>query len=242
MCPVGVPTNTALPQVSGPNPAYVGSALSTTNGGWFSCNESITGYNYEWLRGGTVVSGPSTVPGYTAVTADDGYTMKSQVQACNADGCSTWATSSNGIPIINRPPAAPTNLAPATGTISSTRTPSLSAKFSDPDGQNGHINFAISRFYNGASAGSGTGSPNPVANNGTASWTTPTLTPGTRYTWTATDVDASSASSSAASASYTIPPNAPALVTPLNNASVATTMPVLSVSAASNGGSDPLSY
>jgi RHS repeat-associated protein len=232
--------NTVAPVVTAPNPAYVGSVLTTNNGSW-SCLP--TAYHYQWLRNGVAISG-ATSASYTipAGNANVGATFRSSVQACNGVDCSSYAQSSNAIVSANRAPSAPSNLSPADLTISSGLTPTLSGTFSDPDGQTGYISFSVLRASTGAVVASGS---SPTVNSGaTASWTVPAskLIPGVQYKWYAQAGDASGASSgSIGPRRYTVPPAAPTLGTPTGGAGIATPMPVLSASPGTSG-SDTLSY
>jgi hypothetical protein len=115
-CPVGVITNTRPPAI-GPSPVTAGSALSVTdNGGWTSCGESITGYNYAWARsdGATLASGNAgVVPNYTTTTRDLGSSIQVQMAACNLDGCYMPMVGSNWSS-VTCPTTAPQNTAAPT--------------------------------------------------------------------------------------------------------------------------------
>src|SRR5262249_39161909 len=60
-CNLGQITKFGDPSLSAPSPTYPGSTITSTGGSWSSCGESITGYYKEWLRDGSVVSGPTFV-------------------------------------------------------------------------------------------------------------------------------------------------------------------------------------
>lgn len=87
-----VPVISVAPVVSGAT--SVGSLLTTTNGTW---TNTPTSYAYQWLRGGTPISG-ATSQTYTVVSADQGTTLTARVTASNASGAGTPAVS-NGLAI-----------------------------------------------------------------------------------------------------------------------------------------------
>ena len=97
---VGVPANTALPNITG-TPTE-GDTLSATTGAW---TNSPTSYAYQWRRGGSDISG-ATSSTYTLVTADVGATITVRVTATNGSGSGTPATSSGVGPVapIGSPP------------------------------------------------------------------------------------------------------------------------------------------
>src|SRR5436190_20389228 len=115
-CFTAPPSNTTPPTISGPSPAYVGDTLTTGAGSWFSCNEAISAFYYQWLRNGVAIPG-ATGSAYTiqAGNADVGATIRSSVQACNLEGCSSYVQSSNAIVPANQPPDLPSNLSPSDG-------------------------------------------------------------------------------------------------------------------------------
>jgi hypothetical protein len=87
-----VPTNTALPSISGA--ARDGSTLTTSNGRW---TNSPTSFTYAWLRCGSGGANCATIAGanskkYTLTTSDVGHRIRAEVQATNSTG-STSATS-----------------------------------------------------------------------------------------------------------------------------------------------------
>lgn len=109
-------------------------------------------------------------------------------------------------------------------------TPTLSARYTDRDGDNGTVAFyvyvgdATTPYFSGTSA--------TVAPNATATWTVPAgkLAYGTRYRFVAKSTDAVGISSVQSSAFYFTPNSAPAvaLVSPTDPAYVSTTQPPLS--------------
>jgi len=146
-CADGAITNTAAPQIS-PTSGEVPIVVSTTTGGWSSCNSPITGYQYQWRRNGTVVASGSS--SYTATSADVGSSITSAVAACNAWGCSSYVGSNAGSfqnqsPPPNSPPLAPSeHVTPSNGAIIDGRgsTP-FYMKYSDPNGDSGYITYTI---------------------------------------------------------------------------------------------------
>lgn len=140
--PVLPPTNTSAPQISG-TPACVGTQFTTTNGGWSSFS-TITGHNYQWLSNGSPATGSgATTLTYTANAADAGHTLSVKVQAINAGGVSSWATSTT-----NNPKILPCN----------TAAPSFTPSGAGQDPSSGSLLFH-------ASAGTWTGSPTSYTYN-----------------------------------------------------------------------------
>jgi hypothetical protein len=80
------PVNTVAPAASGTT--TIGSTLSCTPGTW---TNAPTSYAYQWLRGGTNISG-ATASTYVTVTADGGASVSCTVTATNTAG-SASATS-----------------------------------------------------------------------------------------------------------------------------------------------------
>lgn len=91
---VAVPTNTALPTISGT--AQVGQTLTSTNGSW---NGAPTSYTRRWMRNGAAITG-ATAQTYVPVLADVGSTLRVEVTAINQGG-----------------PSNPPALSAATGTV-----------------------------------------------------------------------------------------------------------------------------
>lgn len=90
--PVRIPTNTAIPTISGT--VQTGYVLTSTTGSW---TPPVAGYYYQWQRGGS--TGYSNITGassstYTVQTADQGYLLRCAVQASNSAGTSSQAFSS----------------------------------------------------------------------------------------------------------------------------------------------------
>lgn len=85
--PPPVPTNSVAPVVTGTG--ALASVLTSTPGTWTG---APTGYTYQWLRGGVVISGGTTNT-YTVVAADSGTNVSCRVTAVNAGGPGAPATS-----------------------------------------------------------------------------------------------------------------------------------------------------
>ena len=85
----------------------------------------------------------------------------------------------------NTPPATPTNLSPASGTVSASNTPTLSGRFSDPDGGTGRLEFVVRRSSDNVLVASGNGST--VSSGSNSTWTVPAgnLLDGVQYKWRA---------------------------------------------------------
>jgi len=61
-CWYGQITMSSRPLLSAPSPSHVGDTITSSGGGWAVCGgEAINGFNKEWLRDGTVISGPDWV-------------------------------------------------------------------------------------------------------------------------------------------------------------------------------------
>ena len=93
--PTGVPVINILPSISGSPPYFVNSILSSTTGTWYT-SSPISGYTYEWYRGGVQLWTPNS-SSYTIVNADVVNAITCKVIATNATGPSSPATSSNSI-------------------------------------------------------------------------------------------------------------------------------------------------
>lgn len=81
--PVSPPTNTGLPAISGNR--WVGQTLTVSNGTWDDNGSEISGYTYQWKRGGVDISG-ATASTHVLVSADAGTNITCQVTATNAAG------------------------------------------------------------------------------------------------------------------------------------------------------------
>ena len=106
------PANTVAPAVSGT--ATVGSTLSCSTGTW---TNSPTGYTYQWLRGGTNISG-ATSASYVLVAADGGTSVSCRVTATNAAGNTSVA--SNALAVLGVPANTAAPVASGTLTVGST--------------------------------------------------------------------------------------------------------------------------
>lgn len=84
------PVNTAVPTISGS--AFSGNTLTSTTGSWDAA-PAVTGYNYQWQRGTTNISG-ATSSSYTLTSSDVGNTVRCVVTAVNPVG-ETAANSAN---------------------------------------------------------------------------------------------------------------------------------------------------
>jgi hypothetical protein len=94
------PVNTSAPVISGT--AQQGQTVSCSAGAW---DNSPTGYAYQWLRGGSPISGASSST-YLLASADVGLSITCAVTATNAAGSAT-ATSSSITPTGIVAPGAP---------------------------------------------------------------------------------------------------------------------------------------
>ena len=107
--PPTVPTNTALPQISG-TPTQ-GNTLTTSHGSW---NGNPTGYAYAWQdcnssgASCTNITG-ATASSYALSSSDVGHTIRALVTATNAGGSAS--ASSTPTAVVASPSTAPTNTA-----------------------------------------------------------------------------------------------------------------------------------
>jgi hypothetical protein len=76
-----VPSNTALPVVTGASPPVVGTVLSCSTGTW----NFAQSFAYQWLRAGSPIAG-ATSKTYTTVTADKTFAISCMVTATSAKG------------------------------------------------------------------------------------------------------------------------------------------------------------
>lgn len=110
-------------------------------------------------------------------------------------GWKKWASVQSGaVPHVdvdwsepNTAPYAPDSPNPVGWATVTSQPPTLNARFSDPDGNNGYVHF---RLYNSADQVISEGDSGWVCNGCTASWTAPTLTNGD-YSWDAYSSDGS---------------------------------------------------
>ena len=107
--PSGVPTNTALPQVTGT--AQVGQTLHASTGTWTG---SPTSYAYGWQRCDATGAACSAVSGaasatYALTSADVGATLRVRVSATNPAGTATAVSPQS--PVVAALASAPVNTA-----------------------------------------------------------------------------------------------------------------------------------
>jgi RHS repeat-associated protein len=235
LCPLGVVSYGGTPPtVSGPNPTHVGDTISTSYvGTWSACGEAISSYNYQWLRGGVAIPG-ATSSSYTVQSgnADVGAALQVEVEGCSDLDCySSYVPSSNSIVPQDRPPNLPSGLSPSDGSTQGT-TPTLSALFTDPDGQSGYLSYQVYSEWSGGPAGNGNG---PWVWSGNASSWSRTLPAGDHYEWyvLATDYSGETSSAWVGPTTFVVPPSVPQLNSPAGGATLATTTPVLSATASS---------
>ena len=128
----GVPTNTALPAISGA--VTLPSSLSTTNGTWTGCGSdgSACNYAYQWrdcdpsMCHDSTSVGNASKSGFVLGPGEDGYTIQVVVTATNSSGTGTATsaktdavTGSDGLPAPLFPDSAWTTPIAANPTISS---------------------------------------------------------------------------------------------------------------------------
>ncbi|RUW56364.1 hypothetical protein [Mesorhizobium sp. M8A.F.Ca.ET.021.01.1.1] len=87
------PSNTSAPTITGtPTENEV---LTAHNGTWSDNNATISGYTYQWKRGGVNISGANGAT-YTLVTDDVGSTITLDVTATNSIGSTTATSAATG--------------------------------------------------------------------------------------------------------------------------------------------------
>lgn len=160
------------PGVKGDN--IVGSAVRNT---WQSRDMTTWVYNWtHWIWG---------QDGIRIDTNGNGQTYWKKLASFeNTDGSDSYIQVDWSEP--NNPPYAPDSPNPNGITVTS-QPPTLNARFSDPDGNNGYVHF---RLYDASNAVIAEGDSGWVCNGCTASWTAPTLTNGS-YSWDAYASDGS---------------------------------------------------
>lgn len=86
----------------------VGSTLSSTTGGWFSCHEPIHSYSWLW-HGNSQTPSPDPYGGtYTTAQSDVGAYLWTKVTACNTSQCVASPHESNHHgPVYSQPPPEP---------------------------------------------------------------------------------------------------------------------------------------
>jgi hypothetical protein len=124
-----VPTNTALPAVTGT--AAAGQTVTTSNGTW---TENPTSFTYQWLRcpasGGQAdgsdcaTIGGATAASYVVATGDVGFRLRARVTAANGDGQAVAVSNATATVVAQ---AGPPNTAPPTISGSTTVGSTLTA-------------------------------------------------------------------------------------------------------------------
>lgn len=93
------PVNTVAPTVSPSGTQSTGTVITANVGTWDG-TPTIT-YAYRWTRNGSPISG-ATASTYTIQLADDGTTIRCEVQGSNAFGTSAYVASSNSVSAVNQ--------------------------------------------------------------------------------------------------------------------------------------------
>lgn len=93
-----VPVNAVAPTVTPSGTQSTGTVITANVGTWDG-TPTIT-YAYRWTRNGTPISG-ATASTYTIQVADDGTTIRCEVQGSNAFGTSAYVASSNSVSAVN---------------------------------------------------------------------------------------------------------------------------------------------
>jgi RHS repeat-associated protein len=237
-CTFGVVTNTGPPTLSAPNPTFAGNTITSTPGTWSLCGDTITGYHYEWLRNGVVITGAPDSASYTVQTADIHTSVRSAVKACDTTECyASYVQSSNAISVADRPNA-PSSLTPVDGSSTTDTTPTLSSIYTDPIAESGYVSYSIYRCDGTFIA---TGSGPVVASGGASAWTvTSVLAIGECYQWYAQAGNTDGWSSAVVGpVDLYVPPSVPTLNSPSGGVTLSTVTPVSSASASSR---EPISY
>ena len=238
-CFPDAPASVTHPSVSG-NTVW-GSTLSTTDGTWsVTCGGPVIITGRQWKDNGSPISG-ATGSTYMTLQSQVGHAISSSITACNnADqSMCTTVDSSNSITVTNppnRPPNTPVeDQVPASSSnIDGKAGDSFTYKYSDPDGNAGHITYSI--FNNGTLILTLTG-PTVASGADSSVFLPSALSSGSGYSWTAAATDSGGLSSSPSTShgfAVNQDPATPTVVTPLSGTIVPTTAPVLTVS-----GTDP---
>jgi hypothetical protein len=111
------PVNTVRPVVQIVTDLQVGSTLALTTGTWTGTGGTIT-YARNWTRNGSPIAG-ATSPGYVLTSADVGAQIGGNVTATDSNGEASMDALTVG-PIIEAPPAVPSNTTPPQAQVSGT--------------------------------------------------------------------------------------------------------------------------
>ena len=181
LCVPDSPPESISPPSISPTSGTIPLTVSTTQGSWSSCNQSITEYHYAWSVGGTTSS-------ITIFTAYQGLT--SAVEACNASGCSGYVGSSNAgyysSNPVNNPPNKPTEQVFPDDEFVGPTGP-VRVKYSDPDGNPGSLRYRIYLESNGSLVRDWTQSG--IASGAYPNAYVPTALSNTDYYWNALPTD-----------------------------------------------------
>jgi hypothetical protein len=155
------PVNTALPTTSPSSSVHAGGSISIASSGTWSPPSGTCvnqRFRYAWFRdsGLVVDQGTSTSP-YTTGSADIGHNLQLQVtyEYGSSDQYGASARSGN-VTVTNSAPNTPDAQSPPDGAVdyyvpgNSATQPSFTARFSDPDGDSGYLNWDIQQ-WNGSS-------------------------------------------------------------------------------------------
>jgi hypothetical protein len=111
------PVNTVRPVIQIVTDLQVGSTLALTTGTWTGTGGTIT-YGREWTRNGSPIAG-ATSPGYVLTSADAGALIGGIVTATDSNGETSESALTVG-PIVEAPPAIPSNTTPPQAQVSGT--------------------------------------------------------------------------------------------------------------------------
>jgi hypothetical protein len=189
----GAVTTSTVPELSGsfsdPDAADTGAlefrvCTALVGGAGSDCSDEVGAGSSATVANGGLASwtaSPALAPGayYWQARANDGI------------GTSGWSETRSLT--VHQAPAAPTLISPAAGAQVRTSRPPLRASFSDPDGDDGAVNFRVCRAASSAgqecSLQVRTGWSPTVASGGTASWTMASGLADGRYYWQARSQD-----------------------------------------------------
>jgi RHS repeat-associated protein len=243
-CIQGLITYNGTPPVinSGASSVNAGTALTVTSyGSWTVCGESITSYMYQWVRGGTVVQSgtAATIPNYATGSADIGSSDHVNVQPCDADGCYGSYISSNNVSVLDNSPVTPfQDINPASNTyVDGKAGMGMTMKYSDPDGDTGHITYTLYTSAGAVVSGFPAAGPT-VASGADSSVFTPSDLTDDTYHWTAVATDSRGSSSGTSATQYFTVNHDPNTPTPTSPSSPATNVPTSSITLNATG-SDP---
>lgn len=238
------PTVVSSPTTSPTGSVVSGTAISIASSGTWSpaygsCANSQ--FRYAWFRdGGLVIDQGTSTAAYTTGSADQGHLIALQVTyEYTTDVYHGWSARAADVSVTappNNPPVTPYEnvFPPDFGLIDGDGSKPFYMKYSDPDGDSGHITYTI-RNLSGVVVQTATGQT--VISGADSIAYTNTGLPSGDYTWTAVATDvrgAVSGTSAVVDLSVNQHPGSPTLGTPASATVVPSVNPVLSINTSTN--------